>query len=48
MAKENINLPKVPKDLCFSELDFIQVINLACYTLTRYCIVDFLISFNIL
>nr|XP_034193274.1 conserved oligomeric Golgi complex subunit 2 [Osmia lignaria] len=24
MSKENINLPKVPKDLCFSELDFIQ------------------------
>lgn len=25
MSKENINLPKAPKDLCFTELDFIQV-----------------------
>ncbi|XP_017793431.1 PREDICTED: conserved oligomeric Golgi complex subunit 2 [Habropoda laboriosa] len=24
MSKENINLPKAPKDLCFSEIDFIQ------------------------
>ncbi|KAF3428619.1 hypothetical protein E2986_03735 [Frieseomelitta varia] len=24
MSKENINLPKAPKDLCFSEVDFIQ------------------------
>ncbi|OAD54822.1 Conserved oligomeric Golgi complex subunit 2 [Eufriesea mexicana] len=24
MSKENINLPKVPKDLCFSEIDFLQ------------------------
>lgn len=25
MSKENMNLPKAPKDLCFSEVDFIQV-----------------------
>lgn len=24
MSKENINLPRAPKDLCFSEIDFIQ------------------------
>lgn len=31
MSKEIINLPKAPKDLCFTELDFVQVLTAVIY-----------------